>query len=145
MRKHLIIMAAALILPFFASAGDANLQNYLQVYGPNETLNATGTVVSAATYHGNGRFLASVDTSTATNYTATITLQTSATTNGTFATVTNLAGTVVQASISGAASASLNGVQIDIERLNKFVRVVVAQANETNAVSAVLVAPFKSQ
>jgi len=105
-----------------ASAMDANLMKYQQLIEP---------VASAATEA----------------VTSTVSLVHATTSTGTYSVVTNLAGTACTVSQTGPATSAVQTVQIDTARLHSYVKVIVAQAttNEIPAVSALLVAPMKSE
>lgn len=146
MRKALIVtLAAAILAPLCASALDANQMNYVELLPAQATAAVTGSVVNVSAYKGNAAFVFSVGATTATNYSASVTVKHCTTTNGTFTTVTNLAGTAVAKTVSGATSGSVTAVPCDLGRLHSFVKVFVSQSGNTNEVGAMLVAPMKAQ
>ena len=126
-----------------AAAQDANQMHYLTLVPPSDTAAITGAGVDVSAYKGNARLLADFGTNTKTGYVATVTFAHSAN-NTNFSTITNTAGAACVITKSGAFTNSVpDGLSIDSRRLKKYVRAVVAQTGETNAVSAWIVFPMK--
>jgi len=133
-----MILAAGIV-----AAQDANQMHYLTLVPPSDTAAITGAGVDVSAYKGNARLLADFETNTETNYSATVTFACSAN-NTDYATITNTAGAACVITKSGAFTNSVpDGLSIDSRRLKKYVRAVVAQTGETNAVSALIVFPMK--
>ena len=137
------LIAAMILAAGIAAAQDANQMHYLTLVPPSDTASITGAGVDVSAYKGNARLLADFETNTATGYVATVTFAHSAN-NPDYATITNTAGAACVITKSGAFTNSVpDGLSIDSRRLKKYVRAVVAQTGETNAVSAWIVFPMK--
>jgi len=148
MEKLFIMMIAVLVVGSVYAAGDANQMKYVGIYAPSTSTNTTAAIVDVASYKGNCSVVAYFPTTESTDYVGTVTFAHCATTNGTYVTVTNLAGTAGVLTATGAASASVSTYAIDSGRLKKYVQATVTQisTNEiTEAVSVILVAPMKSE
>ena len=126
-----------------AAAQDANQMHYLTLVPPSDTAAITGAGVDVSAYKGNARLLADFEPNAEAGYVATVTFEHSAN-NTNFVTITNTAGAACVITKSGAFTNSVpDGLSIDSRRLKKYVRAVVAQTGETNAVSAWIVFPMK--
>ena len=137
------LIAAMILAAGIAAAQDANQMHYLTLVPPSDTAAITGAGVDVSAYKGNARLLADFETNTETNYSATVTFAHSAN-NSDFVTITNTAGAACVITKSGAFTNSVpDGLSIDSRRLKKYVRAVVAQTGETNAVSAWIVFPMR--
>lgn len=137
------LIAAMILAAGIAAAQDANQMHYLTLVPPSDTAAITGAGVDVSAYKGNARLLADFGTNTETGYVATVTFAHSAN-NSDYATITNTAGAACVITKSGAFTNSVpDGLAIDSRRLKKYVRAVVAQTGETNAVSALIVFPMK--
>jgi hypothetical protein len=137
------LIAAMILAAGIAAAQDANQMHYLTLVPPSDTAAITGAGVDVSAYKGNARLLADFEANTETGYVATVTFAHSAN-NADFATITNTAGAACVITKSGAFTNSVpDGLSIDSRRLKKYVRAVVAQTGETNAVSALIVFPMK--
>ncbi len=137
----LLIMAA--LLPLCSLAIDANQLHYVEIL-PVQSAAATGSAVDVSAYKGNATFLVAHGAeSSATNYLQTVTLQHAAASS--YSTITNLAASAGVSTLSGTNAAKVVEFACDLGRLHKNVRAVVTQANATNAVGVILVAPMKSQ
>ena len=137
------LIAAMILAAGIAAAQDANQMHYLTLVPPSDTAAITGAGVDVSAYKGNARLLADFEANTETGYVATVTFAHSAN-NADFATITNTAGAACVITKSGAFTNSVpDGLSIDSRRLKKYVRAVVAQTGETNAVSAWIVFPMK--
>ena len=142
--KRFLLIALAALVPLAVFAADANQQHYLQLYAPGTDLALTSSAVDISDYKGNATFGVQFSAQ-AVNSTNTATLVHSATSGGTYLTATNLAGTACVVTQTGPATNDIQTVAIDLARLNAYVKVIVNQSGEyTNAVSAFLVAPMKS-
>lgn len=154
--KKLIVSLAVALAAIVAFAGDANQMFFLKVY-PNQY--AAGTTTNNETaasavpiglncsqYKGNGLLLVSFGAGANAAVTSTVTLLHCATTNGTYATVTNIEGTAMTFTHAGTATATNQTRAIGTDRLSKYLRVTAAHdAANTNCVSVILVAPMKSE
>ena len=137
------LIAAMILAAGIAAAQDANQMHYLTLVPPSDTAAITGAGVDVSAYKGNARLLADFETNTEAGYVATVTFEHSAN-NTDYATITNTAGAACVIVKSGAFTNSVpDGLSIDSRRLKKYVRAVVAQTGETNAVSALIVFPMK--
>jgi hypothetical protein len=137
------LIAAMILAAGIAAAQDANQMHYLTLVPPSDTAAITGAGVDVSAYKGNARLLADFEANTETGYVATVTFAHSAN-NADFATITNTAGAACVITKSGAFTNSVpDGLSIDSRRLKKYVRAVVAQTGETNAVSALIVFPMR--
>ena len=153
MKKFMMFIASAMLI-LCLSAQDANRMFYVTLLPPTSSTNTTttGDIFDLSAYKGNGTFIASVGTATASNQLTTVTITHS--TNSAFATsatVTNISGVAgVMANTVGLTTT--NGVltsqfACDTGRLHRYVRAVVTQslADESAPVSVLFVAPMKSQ
>lgn len=137
------LIAAMILAAGIAAAQDANQMHYLTLVPPSDTAAITGAGVDVSAYKGNARLLADFGANTEAGYVATVTFAHSAN-NSDFSTITNTAGAACVITKSGAFTNSVpDGLAIDSRRLKKYVRAVVAQTGETNAVSALIVFPMK--
>ena len=137
------LIAAMILAAGIAAAQDANQMHYLTLVPPSDTAAITGAGVDVSAYKGNARLLADFETNTETGYVATVTFAHSSN-NSDFTTITNTAGAACVITKSGAFTNSVpDGLSIDSRRLKKYVRAVVAQSGETNAVSAWIVFPMR--
>lgn len=147
MKKLIEIFALAALLPALGFAQhDANQMKYVQLLNPVSSAATTGTAVNVAAYKGNATFVVSFGPATEA-VTSSVVLASSATSGGTYVPLTNLAGTAVAATQTGPTTSAVQTVAIDLGRANGYFKVIVAQAttNEIPPVSAVLVAPMKSE
>ena len=136
------LIAAMILAAGIAAAQDANQMHYLTLVPPSATA-APGAGVDVSAYKGNARLLADFEPNAEAGYVATVTFEHSAN-NTNFVTITNTAGAACVITKSGAFTNSVpDGLSIDSRRLKKYVRAVVAQTSETNAVSAWIVFPMK--
>jgi len=136
------LIADMILAAGIAGAQDANQMHYLTLVPPSAAA-ITGAGVDVSAYKGNARLLADFGPNTETGYSATVTFEHSAN-NTDYATITNTAGAACVIVKSGAFTNSVpDGLSIDSRRLKKYVRAVVAQTGETNAVSAWIVFPMK--
>lgn len=140
-----LITLAMLAIAAMSFAQDAGRMHYVQLVNPIASAALDGTGVDISPYKGNAAFLVEWATNTSTGHVASVTLQTSAN-NSTWVTVTNIAGTAVISSKTGVYTNTVpEKLNIDSNRLRKYVRAKVAQTGSTNAVSAIMVFPFKSE
>ena len=146
MKKTLAILAPLVACAGLCYAGaNANLNSYVQLLPSTVSTSVTSAAVDVSDYKGNAAVVVNWSASTATNYTASVTVQHATASGGTYATVTNLAGTAAVVSKAGVAAGAVETYPIDLARLHKYVKVVAAQANDTNtAVSVTMVAPMVS-
>lgn len=142
--KRLIGVMAVLLVPLCGFAADANQMKYVQLMYPQAATAATSGVVTVSAYKGNATFAAQWSPSAQAS-TGTVTLVHSATSGGTYTTVTNLAGTACVITQTGPITNEIQTVAIDLARVHPYVKVIASQAGDTNYVSAVLVAPMKSE
>ena len=147
--KKLISIAVAIVAPLVGFAADANQMHYVELfplyYGTGSSTNSTVTGVDVSAYKGNATVVCSFGVGTVATVTNLATVQHCATTNGTYTTVTNYAGTAITFSHVGAAAAAASTKPLDLARCKKYVRVIVDQGADTNAAAVVLVAPMKSE
>ena len=144
--KKILIFALAVIVAHSAFAqSDANQMKYLQLLAPTASLSTTGTVTDVSAYKGNAA-LAVQFSSSAIASTATVTFAHASATTGTWYTVTNTAGTACIITQTGPATNPVQTVSIDLARCKKYMRAVLLQSGEdTNTVSALMIAPMKSE
>jgi hypothetical protein len=142
--KRLILFFTALLLAAAVYATDANQLSYVALL-PTVTNSVTGSAVDIAVYKGNAAMVVNWSASGDSSYTGTVTLTHSTASGGTYTTVTNTAGTAGVLTSTGTNSGSVATFPIDLGRLHKYVKVVAAQVNVSNAVGVVLAAPMKSQ
>ena len=138
------LIAAMILAAGIVAAQDANQMHYLTLVPPSRAVAAiTNAAVDVSAYKGNARLLADFEPNAEAGYVATVTFEHSAN-NSNYATITNTAGAACVITKSGAFTNSVpDGLSIDSRRLKKYVRAVVAQTGETNAVSALIVFPMK--
>ena len=108
----------------------------------------TSDIIDISAYKGNATVLFALGgalNETAT-YTNTVTFQhgTNSAFAGTYATVTNLAGTAGTGSLTGTVG-EVDEFAIDLGRLHKYVRAVSVQQHDVGSVGVILVAPQKSE
>ena len=139
----------AAVLPLSGFAADANQMHYVELfplyYGTASTTNSTVTGVDVSAYKGNATVVCSFGVGSVTTVTNLVTVQHCATTNGTYSTVTNYAGTAITFTHVGGATAVASTKPLDLARVKKYVRVIVDQGADTNAAAVMLVAPMKSE
>ena len=144
--KKILIFALAVIVAQAAfGQSDANQMKYVEILSPTASLSTTGTAVSVAAYKGNATLAVQMGPYIAAA-TCTVTIAHASATTGTWYTVTNTAGTAATFSQVGPATTAVQTVSIDMARLKPYVRAVVLQSGQdTNSVSALLIAPMKSE
>lgn len=145
MKKILIfaLVAAAALSAFGQS--DANQMKYVEILSPTASLSTTGTVVDVSSYKGNAAIAVQISPSAIAS-TVTVTIAHANATTGTWTTVTNAAGTALVVTQVGPKTNAVQTVPIDLARCRKYMRTVVVQSGEdTNTVSALLIAPMKSE
>ena len=144
--KKIAIIALALVAAQLAfGQSDANQMKYVQVLAPTASLSTTGTVTDVSAYKGNAALAVQFSPSAIAS-TARVTVAHANATTGTWVTVTNAAGTALVVTQVGPATNAVQTIPIDLARMRKYVRVVLTQSGEdTNAVSALLIAPMKSE
>jgi len=144
--KKIAILALALVAAQLAfGQSDANQMKYVQILAPTASLSTTGSAVNVSAYKGNATLAVQMSPYIAAA-TCTVTIAHASATTGTWYTVTNTAGTAATFSQVGPATTAVQTVSIDMARLKPYVRAVVLQSGEdTNSVSALLIAPMKSE
>ena len=144
--KKIAILALALVAAQLAfGQSDANQMKYVQVLAPTASLSTTGTVTDVSAYKGNAALAVQFSPSAIAS-TATVTFAHALASTGTWSTVTNAAGTALVVTQTGPATNAIQTVPIDMARVHKYVRAVLLQSGEdTNTVSAFLVAPMKAE
>jgi len=144
--KKIAIIALALVAAQLAfGQSDANQMKYVQILAPTASLSTTGTVVDVAAYKGNAALAVQFSPSAIAS-TATVTFAHALASTGTWSTVTNAAGTALVVTQTGPATNAIQTVPIDMARVHKYVRAVLLQSGQdTNSVSAFLVAPMKAE
>lgn len=140
----LLAPLAGILLAVPAFAGDANQMSYEPVLAPVVSASVTSAALDVSDYKGNAAIVVNWGISTEAAYTGTVTIATSATSGGTYVTITNLAGTAAVLTQIGAVTNEVDTYQIDLARLSKYVKATLTQVTETNAVGVILVAPMKS-
>lgn len=147
--RAILIGVATVLLCGAALAIDANQLYYVELYpvqtSTGTTTNKAADGVDVAAYKGNAALVCAIGAGGMTTVTNTVTVQHCSTTNGTYATVTNLAGTACTFTHAGTAAPSVQTKPIDLGRLHQYVRVVAANGTDTNTVGLILVAPMKSE
>ena len=105
----------------------------------------TGTGIDVSDYKGNAAFMVHCGgaVNEAAAYTNTVTIQHSATLNGTYTTLTNLAGTAGTKALVGV-TGSVQTFPCDLGRANVYVRATSVQQNDAGSVGVTMVAPMKS-
>jgi len=149
MKKFLtgiLIMAAPALF-----AANANQMKYVNVLPSNGNTGTAVTVTSdyvdVAAYKGNAAFVVSFGKGNTNACTNVVTITHCATSGGSYATITNLAGTAAVVTTKDVVSA-LTTYPCDLARLNKYIKAsyTTAGANATNtACSVIMVAPMKSE
>lgn len=102
----------------------------------------TGTGVDVSAYKGGGAFVVQCGgaVNESTNYTATVTLQHSASLASGYTTITNVAGTAGVLTLTGT-TGSVQEYAVDMAGLHKYVRAVVSQTNDVGSVGVTLAVP----
>lgn len=136
-------------MPLAGFAADANQMKYVELYplyfATGSYTNPAPTGVDVSAYKGNATVVCFNGVGTLATVTNLVTVQHCATTNGTYTTVTNYAGTAITFTHAGTAAAAMATKPLDLARVKKYVRVLVDQGADTNATAVVLVAPMKSE
>jgi len=146
MKKLILILAAAALLPIAVVARDANQMKYVGLLQVDDSGSATGPAVDVSAYKGNAAFVVAWGLSSVAEYTGTVSITHCATADGTYTTVTNLAGTAGTLTNTGVTTNKVDTFSCDLSRLHKYVKASLAeQDNETNGVSVIMVAPMKSE
>jgi hypothetical protein len=148
-KKSFVGFIVAAIIPLAAFAQDANRMSYVELfplanYAGSRT-NSTVTGVDVSAYKGNATVVCAYGKGSVAAATSLATMQHCATTNGTYTTVTNYAGTAITFTHVGGAAAVASTKPLDLARVKKYVRVVVNHGADTNAAAVMLVAPMKSE
>ena len=144
MKNITIMIVAMACLASVVTAQDANLMNYVQIYAPGTSLALTSSAVDVSDYKGNATFAAQFGPYTQAA-TGTVTFVHSTTSGGTYTTITNQAGTAMVITQIGPATNDIQTLDCDLARLHIYVKAIVTQAGDTNAISAFMVAPMKSE
>ena len=138
------ILTAIFVVTAICFAQDANQMKYIQLVPPVAAAASSNTAVSVAAYKGNATFL--VQFAPATEACSNIvTLKHCATAAGAYVIVTNTAGTACSFTQVGPTTTDVQTISIDMARLHPFVRAYTDHTTQTNAVSALLIAPIKSE
>ena len=145
MKKILSILAIAALVPVIGFAQDANRMKYVQLLAPVAAASSSNSAVDISSYKGNATFLAQFAPATEAGSVSTVTLKHSATAGGAYVTCTNIDGTACVITQTGPATNAAQTVSIDLARLHAYVRAYTAHTTQTNAVSAMLIAPMKSE
>jgi len=146
MKKILAIaIAVALVSGVACFAADANQMKYVQLLAPTAAAASSNSPIDVSAYKGNASFVVQLAPATEAGSVSSVTLKHSATAGGAYVTVTNLAGTACVVSQTGPATTDVQTVSIDLARVHKYVRAYTAHTTQTNALSALLVAPMKSE
>jgi len=102
----------------------------------------TNAAVDVATVKGNCNviFFLGAATTNAADYSCTATLKHSAASGGTYATVTNSAGSAVSATTTNSAGVgTITSVKVEAESLLRYVKLYVENENDTGEAGAVLI------
>lgn len=154
--KKLVSFIGMALIACAGFAADANQMSYIPVLAPVAGITNQTAVLSAAAdtlgYKGNCSFVA-YTSAMVTNVVATntVTLYTCATSDGTYQTVTNIAGTaaVLQFQFVGGVTEKVKTYPIGTDRLLRYIKAgyaVSGDDNQTNVTaSAILVAPYKTR
>ena len=142
--KRFALFATLATLAVSVFAVDANRLFYSAGLNPT-AVELTGTAVDIATFKGNGTVVVTWGTAPAATYTGTVTVAHCTTIDGTYTTVTNLAGTVGAMTNYGVTTNEVDTFAVDFGALHKYMQVSVAHLSVSNNVAAVIVAPMKSQ
>lgn len=140
--KKLFILVSLMAVSVIAT--DANRLFYSAGLNPT-AVDLTGTAVDVATFKGNGTVVVTWGTASDAAYTGTVTVAHCTTVDGTYTTVTNLAGTVGAMTNVGVTTNEVDTFAVDFGALHKYMQVSVAHLNVSNNVAAVIVSPMKSQ
>jgi hypothetical protein len=143
MKKLTFLIACLLLACNIVLARDAGMQFYSNTLTTD--VDATGTALDIAAFKGNGLLTVSWGTAGNANYTGTVTIAHCTTEGGTYTTVTNTQGTAGVLYNYGVTTNEIDTFAMDLGALHKYVKVSAAHLNVSNNVSAVLVAPMKSQ
>ena len=136
-------MAALLIaLPAFAAMDVYDTVTVKTLSVPRLVTTAyTNAVVDVATAKGNCNVIIYLGpaTTNAADYSCTATLKHSTTTDGTYVTVTNGAGSAVSATTTNHAGVgTVTSIKLEAEKLSRFVKLYVENENDTGEAGAVL-------
>jgi len=145
MKKLIAILALAALLPALSFAQDANRMKYIELLAPVAAAASSNTAVDISDYKGNATFVVQFGPATEAESVSSVTLKHSATAGGAYVTATNIDGTACTFSQTGPATTAVQTVAIDLARLHPYVRAYTTHTTQTNPVSAILVAPMKSE
>jgi hypothetical protein len=143
MKKFAVI--ALTLLPALAFAQDANRMKYVELLKPTSAASSSNSAVDVSAYKGNAAFVVQFAPATEAACVSSVTLKHSATAGGAYVTVTNIDGTACAFSQTGPATTAVQTVSIDLARVHPYVRAYTAHTTQTNALSALLVAPMKAE
>jgi hypothetical protein len=148
MKNAGLVITAALALTAVAAFAALDVYDSVTVKTLRTPGPAAGTqtnaAVDVAAAKGICNFIATVGPGhgDVTNYSATVTLTHCATSSGTYAIVTNGAGSAVSVTASAAATGVGTGivssVKVEAEVLERYLQTVTVVANDTNTIGAVL-------
>lgn len=145
MKKILAIAALAASAAVALGQSDANKMKYVQLLAPTMSLSTTGGAVNVAAYKGNASIGVQFSSSPIAS-TGTVTFYHATAATGTYSRITNAAGTAAVLTQTGPATNDVQTYPIDLALLHPYVRAILLQSGEyTNAVSAFMVAPMKSE
>lgn len=144
MKNILIAVLIVALLPAIGFAQDANLMKYVQLVAPTVAASSSNSAVSVAAYKGNATIVMQFAPATEA-CTNSITIKHSATAGGVYTTVTNLQGTPCLYEQVGPVTTAVQTIAIDMARVHPYIRAYTVQTTQTNAVSALLVAPMKAE
>lgn len=141
MKKIIVILAAfALSLPVLAGLDAYDMSTHSNLLIPQAITDGaavTGTAVSVKSAKGRAALLFSIKgSSTGTSHGASIQLQESSTSGGTFSNVTDAIATVASTN-----AGALTALEVDIPTLAGWIRVVATSTGGADTVSAVISAP----
>jgi hypothetical protein len=142
-KLNMFLFSLLIAIPVLAR--DANLMKYVSVLDPVVSTNSTSAAIDVAAYKGNGTIVVDWGISTEATYTGVVTVAHSATSGGTYTTITNLAGTAAVLTETGVGTNQLSTYPVDLGAIRRYIKATVVQENQTNAVGVILVAPMKSE
>lgn len=146
MKKVIGGLIAAGLLPLLAVGQDATAMKY-QALLATSMGSSTGAWVDVSAYKGHAQFLVvgGPGVTNSANYVNTVTINHSATTNGTFGVATNLAGVASSFRFAGT-SGTWSNWTCDLSRMKKYILIKAVHSGDDTGPSAVhMIAPMKSE
>lgn len=142
----LVLAAAICSIPLLAIAAGLNTYDgptYTELLVPGQgAATSTSAAVNVSSRKGIGTFVLSVGkpAGASATYTNSIVVQHATTSNGTYAALSNMAGTAVALTVVSNAAGDISIIKCDTARMRQWIRAVNTVATDTGTASAVFLA-----